>query len=390
MARAAPCCQGIGLPQLAAAFHFRPNGQLPTVVASQARAWLEHRRGTQLLVDLVFWLTQVLIDLNGWTAGHRSDILSLRAAPIQAVFLGYPATTGAAYMDYMITDVTVSPPDLARHYSEALVLVPGCYYTNDHARYHAKEARDFAAAGAPGSPSRDAYVHAQRREAGLPAAATLVANFNQLYKITPDVFDAWMRAVAGETKASFWQPLPLAAPGASAQQGRMRQRARVLGVREEQLVFTNTTNIVEFVRRCGLADLVLDTYPVSAHTVAMDVLWMGTPLLTRPGESFASRVASSVLGALGLSGMLLARSPADYTALAARLLRGPGAHRRRLLLRRTIETRRDSYPLFDRHRQAALLELASRLMFELHAAGLARRHLVLAAPSSLRNRAVPK
>jgi protein O-GlcNAc transferase len=327
---------------------------------------------------------QVLIDLNGWTAGHRSDILHQRAAPIQALYLGYPATTGAPYMDYFISDPTATPPDLAGHFSEKLVLLRTCYYVNDHARYHEKEARAFEAAGAAGSATRRAHSQADRAALGLPRDGTLVANFNQLDTVTPCVFDEWMRAIArGGEDACFWQPMPKDSPSARGASSRMLARARALGVAAHRVVITNNTNIVEFVRRCGLADLVLDTFPINAHTVAMDVLWMGTPLLTRTGEAFSSRVASAILAALGLHGVLCARTLEDFSAIASRLIAGRRGQREREKLRRAIEHRRWSWPLFDRARQVENVETGARLMWEVYEAGLAPHHIVLASQAPL-------
>ena len=282
-------------------------------------------------------------------------------------------------MDYFLSDPTASPPDLAEHFSEKLVLLSACYYVNDHARYHEEEARAFESAGAAGSASRRAHLQANRDALGLPRDGTLVANFNQLYKVTPSVFDTWMGAIAQLEDAYFWQPMPINSPSALGAQRRMLARARSFGLAAHRVVISNNTNIVEFVRRCGLADLVLDTYPISAHTVAMDVLWMGTPLLTRTGEAFSSRVASSILAALGLHGVLCARTMEDFSAIASRLIGSSRGQKERGRLRRAIEHRRWSWPLFDRARQVESLETASRLMWEVYAAGLAPHHIVLAS-----------
>jgi protein O-GlcNAc transferase len=326
---------------------------------------------------------QLIVDLNGWTAGHRGDVLAQRPAPIQALYLGYPATTGAGYIDYFMTDARASPPEFSSHYTEKLVLLPHCYYVNDHARYHAEEARAFEFAGAFGTASRSAHMEDLRASAGLPRAATLVANFNQIYKITPEVMATWMSAVVADEAAVFWQTLPLDSPAARGVGDRLRAAAGRLGLDAQRVLLTNNTNIVEFVRRCGLADLVLDTHPITAHTVAMDVLWMGTPLLTRTGESFSSRVATSVLSALGMHGILAARTSDDMRLIASRLLEGGKAQGRRQRIRRMLEHRRWTWPLFDRQLQVRGLETSFRLMWEIYAAGLAPQHVVVSnSPNS--------
>lgn len=322
---------------------------------------------------------QVLVDLNGWTAGHRGDVLAQRAAPVQALYLGYPGTTGAGFMDYFISDAKASPPELASHYAEKLLLLPDCYYVNDHARYHEEEARASEHAGAAGSAGRRAHTRHARSSAGLPPDATVIANFNQLYKITPDVFASWIRAVAQDEAGVFWQTMPLDSPSAPGAVARLKAAAGKHGLASSRMLLTNNTNIVEFVRRCGLADIVLDTYPITAHTVAMDVLWMGTPLLTRTGESFSSRVATSVLSALGLHGILAARTQDDWRLLAERFLQEPAGRWRRQRIRRVIERRRWTWPLFNRKLQVQGLETAFRLMWEIHAAGIQPRHVVLSA-----------
>ena len=289
-------------------------------------------------------------------------------------------------MDYFISDAKASPPEFAPHYTEKLVLLPDCYYVNDHARYHEEEARAYELAGAAGTAGRRTHTQHVRSSAGLPLEATLVANFNQLYKITPDVFASWIRAIAHDETAVFWQTMPLDSPSAPGAGERLLAAAREQGLAASRMLLTNNTNIVEFVRRCGLADLVLDTHPITAHTVAMDVLWMGTPLLTRTGESFSSRVATSVLSALGLHGILAARTADDWSMLASRLLE-PHAGRRRLQrIRRVIERRRWTWPLFNRQRQVKSLETAFRLMWEVHEAGLQRRHVVLSSLKGARVR----
>ncbi|EKX45372.1 hypothetical protein GUITHDRAFT_163259 [Guillardia theta CCMP2712] len=255
----------------------------------------------------------VLLNLNGWTAGHRSDVLSYKVAPVQATYLGYPGTMGAKYMDFFITDIVATTPEISLSFSEKLVVLPGCYYINDHRRYHFEEAREQETSGPAGSPSREEYVERQRRLLGLPANKTVVSNFNQMYKVNPETFKLWADIVREEETSLFWQILE--GPQGERISRRYELHASAHRIAAEKLFWTYKTEIVEFIRRCGLSDIVLDTFPVNAHTVAMDVLWMGTPLLSRPGMLFASRVASSILSSLGQT-QLIARNEEDFVELS--------------------------------------------------------------------------
>ena len=236
-------------------------------------------------------------------------------------------------------------------------------------------------AGAGGAAAAVKSVTAVSSVGGERRAPVVVANFNQMYKVTPQMLDMWINLLAHHNHTYFWQPLPLAAPASAAIASRLRARAAAGGVSAERVVVTNTSNIIEFVRRCSLADLVLDTSPIGAHTVAMDVLWSGTPLLTYPADSFSSRVASSVLAGLRLDGILCARSVEDARSVGSRLIQaGKAASGLTPLehLRREIEHRRWSEALFSREIQVAHLETAFHLVYEMEQLGLPLHHIIVA------------
>lgn len=261
----------------------------------------------------------ILVDLNGHTGDARTGILARRPAPIQVNFIGYPGTMGAPYIDYLIADgITVPQPQTAFH-SEQILYLPDCYQPNDHSRKPAEAALS-------------------RRSAGLPQTGFVFCCFNNNYKITPEIFDIWMRLLRAVDGSVLWllEDNKLAAAN-------IRREAERRGVSEQRLVFAQRVPQPVHLARHALADLFLDTSPYNAHTTASDSLWMGLPIVTCPGNSFQSRVAASVLTAAGLP-ELIAPSLADYEALALGLARDPQSLSR---IRARLAGNRDSCPLFD-------------------------------------------
>jgi predicted O-linked N-acetylglucosamine transferase (SPINDLY family) len=284
----------------------------------------------------------IAIDLKGHTRDSRPQILALRPAPLQVSFLGYPATTAAPYIDYLIADEEVLPEPQRAHYSEHVVYLPDCYQCNDSRRPIAAH-----------TPSR--------RELGLPERGFVFCCFNNSYKITPEVFACWMQLLREVPDSVLWL-LP-ANPTATRN---LREAARRQHVDPQRLCFCSRLPLPEHLARHRQADLFLDTLPVNAHTTASDALWAGLPVLTCRGESFVARVAASLLRSIGLP-ELITDSLSDYTARALYLARNPDAL---AALRARLAHNRLSSPLFDtprftRHFEAALLTLYSR-----HLAGL--------------------
>ncbi|HEX2649993.1 MAG TPA: tetratricopeptide repeat protein [Burkholderiales bacterium] len=283
---------------------------------------------------------QVLVDLKGHTAEARPEILALRPAPVQAGYVGYPGTSGAGFIDYLIADRYVAPPEHAADYSEKLVWLPHSYQPNDR--------------------RREVGPVPPRAALALPPDAFVFCCFNQPYKIMPDVFAAWMRLLAGHPGSVLWL-LEWNRPAAE----NLRACAAKDGISPGRLVFAPKAPLAEHLGRIQAADLFLDTFPCGAHTTASDALWAGLPVVTRAGETFASRVAGSLLNAVGC-GELITHSPAEYESLAASLARDAA---RLKALRERLRRNRAQSALFDTPRLARHLEAAYDGMWQRHAAG---------------------
>ena len=216
----------------------------------------------------------LLIDLKGHTRDTRLGIFAYRAAPLQATFLGFPGTTGADYIDYLIGDAVVTPLAHAADYSEKIAQMPVCYQPNDRQRRR------------PEAPSRASQ--------GLPEEALVLCGFNQPYKVSPEVFDSWCRLLQALPDAVLWllEWTPQALPN-------LRREAASRGVDPARLVGAPRVHPDVHIARLQLADIFIDTWPCNAHTTASDALWAGVPIVTLIGETFASRVGASLLEAVG-------------------------------------------------------------------------------------------
>jgi len=278
----------------------------------------------------------ILVDLTGYTLGARPQILALRPSPIQANWLGYPGTMGTECVDYLIADPFIVPREQEPFYAEKVVWLPDCYQINDRNR-----------AVSDRVPSRG--------ECGLPDGALVFCCFNQAYKILPETFDRWMRILRGVPGSVLW--LAEANPQAT---GNLRRAAAERGVAAERLVFASRKDLPEYLVQYRLADLALDTFPYTSHTTASDALWMGCPLVTRTGETFASRVAGSILVNAGLR-ELVTESAADCERKVLELATSPG---RLSDIRRRLQASRDTCPLFDTPRLVRNLEAIYEQMFE--------------------------
>lgn len=278
----------------------------------------------------------ILVDLNGYFGRSRPGLFAHRAAPVQVNYLAFPSTLGAPWMDYLVADRHVVPPGEETAYAEQVVRLPDTYQANDSKR-----------AIAPTPPSRE--------EAGLPGTGVVFCCFNNPWKITPEVFAVWMRVLGQVEGSVLWllQDLPAASDN-------LRRAASTHGIDPARLVFAGRVAPADHLARHALADLFLDTAPCNAHTTASDALWAGLPLLTCTGTTFAGRVASSLLHAVGLPelavpnlaayesrAVALARDPAELARLRAHLV-GPGR----------------ASPLFDGERLCRHLERAFQTMAE--------------------------
>lgn len=282
----------------------------------------------------------ILVELKGYTLRARPEIAALRPAPVQVSYLGYPGTLGAEFIDYLVGDRFVTPATDAPRYSEKLVLLPHSYQVNDRRR-----------AIGP-TPSRP--------ELGLPEQGFVFCCFNQAYKILPPVFAVWMRMLAAVPGSVLW----LLESNRWAPQN-LRREAAARGIDPQRLLFSPPVPLESHLARMRAADLFLDTFPYNAHTTASDALWVGVPLLTCTGDTFASRVAGSLLRAVGMD-ELITRSLEDYEALGIRLARDRDALAR---LRAQLAKQREAAPLFDTPRFVRDLESAYQEMWRIHASG---------------------
>ncbi len=284
----------------------------------------------------------VLVDLKGHTQDGRLGILACRPAPVQLHHVGYPGTLGAPFIDYLVADRWVAPPERAGDFTEKLAYLPDCYQPTDATR--AIDPR----------PSR--------RECGLPEDGIVFCSFNQPYKFTPDVFDLWCQLLRETPGSVLW----LMSWVPAAEQN-LRNEAGRRGVEAERILFAPLQPQAAHLGRLQNADIFLDTLPVNAHTTASDALWAGVPVVTRSGESFVSRVAGSLLRTHGFT-ELIASTPEQYVSIARDLALNP--EKLRGLKERLLAARTTS-PLFDSERYTRHLEALYVQMWRRRVAGLA-------------------
>ena len=283
----------------------------------------------------------VAIDLKAHTHGARLGILAHRPAPVQVSYLGFPGTSGADFIDYVVADRFVLPEAHQRFYSEKVVYLPDTYQVNDAER-------------------RIADLPVTRAGAGLPQQGFVFCCFNNNFKITPQVFDIWMRLLGKTPGSVLW----LLDNSSRARQN-LWHEARARGVAPERLIFAPRVALGEHLARHRVADLFLDTLPCNAHTTASDALWAGLPVLTCAGGTFAGRVAGSLLRAVGLP-ELVTEDLTAYEALALELARDA---QRLGALRSTLARNRSTHPLFDTDRFRRHIESAYATMWEISRRG---------------------
>jgi protein O-GlcNAc transferase len=290
----------------------------------------------------------IAVDLGGFTRNSRTGIFALRAAPIQINYLGYAGTMGADYMDYLIADRTVVPEAHHLHYTEKIVYLPNCYLPNDSTRTIADTV--FT-----------------REELGLPPTGFIFCCFNNNYKITPGAFDSWMRVLSRVDKSVLWlsQNNPTAASN-------LRREASRRGVDPERLIFADRmSSLPEHLARHRVADLFLDTRPYNAHATAIDALWAGLPVLTCMGETFAGRVAASLLKSIDLP-ELITTTAEQYEDVAVQLAANP---QRLSEIKRKLAENRLEAPLFDSASFTRHLETAYRMIHERYHSAIPTDHI---------------
>ncbi len=278
----------------------------------------------------------ILVNLNGFFGDARMGVFAQCPAPVQVNYLGFPATLGAPYIDYIIADATVIPESDQIFYDEKVACLPGCYQPNDD------KGREMA-----NTPTR--------AEAGLPDTGMVFCNFNSGYKLTPDTFDSWMR-ILREVEGSVLWLLEIHPPYGD----NLRKEAQARGISPDRLIFAPVLPTDLHLARLPLADLFLDGLPYNAHTTGSDALWAGLPLITQTGKAFPGRVATSLLKAVGLP-ELVTETPEAFETLAIKLARDPAALKN---IRDKLARQKAGSALFDTARYTRNLESAYRTMWQ--------------------------
>jgi len=277
----------------------------------------------------------ILVDMKGYTGGARTDILALRPAPVQVNYLGYPGTMGADFIDYLIADPIIIPASHADAYSEEIIRLPDTYQPTDDKQ---------AISQAP----------IERASTGLPDDAVVFCNFNAPAKIDRRTFGCWMNVLAAVPKSVLW--LMKASPDATKN---LSIAAEAAGIESSRLIYAQSMQKQQHLARLQFADVILDSFIYNAHTTATDALWAGVPVVTLTGDTFASRVATSLLSAVGLS-ELATQSPSDYVSLAVEL----GTNPRRLGSLKSKLRNKFEEPLFSTAKYVKNLDDAYKEMFD--------------------------
>ena len=289
----------------------------------------------------------IAIDLKGYTTHCRTGIFSHRAAPIQVNYLGYPASMGANYIDYIIADHIIIPQENQPFFTEKIVYLPNSYQVNDSKRKVSERILT-------------------RTELALPENGFVYCCFNNNLKITPQIFDSWARILKAVPGSVLW----LLEDNVLAKANLIKE-AQSRGLSEERLIFAGRLDLPEHLARHRVADLFIDTVPCNAHTTASDALWVGLPVLTILGETFAGRVAASLLSAIDMP-ELIAKSLNEYEALAIDLAKNPEKLK---VLKEKLQQNRLTSPLFNTQLSTDQIESAYIKMYERYQAGLPPEHL---------------
>jgi predicted O-linked N-acetylglucosamine transferase (SPINDLY family) len=294
----------------------------------------------------------IAVDLGGFTEGCRTNIFAMRAAPLQVSYIGYLGTMAAPYMDYLIADPTIIPFDHREHYSEKIIYLPS-YQANDADRVIAD--RQFT-----------------RAELGLPAGGFVFCCFNSNFKVTPAIFESWMRILARVPGSVLLLYVENQAAAAN-----LRREATRRGIDSGRIIFAARLPGPQYLARYRAADLFLDTLPCNAGTTASDALWAGLPVLTRIGEGFAGRVAASLLHSIGLP-ELITSTQEEYEALAVDLASNPALF---ATLKERLAANRHATRLFDTRRFTRDLEAAYSRIHERWLNHLPPDHIVISDTS---------
>lgn len=255
--------------------------------------------------------------MNGYTKGAKNEIFALRPAPIQVLWLGYPNTSGATFIDYLITDKVCSPPELQHYYTEKLAYMNRTVFIGDHKQMYSDLNLKSILHMNNGnndtnkSCSNELVSNNITREMyKLPNDVIVYCNFSQLYKIDPDTLRMWANILEKVPNSVLWL-LQFPSDG----EHNLRKSAESLNVDQSRIIFSQTEHKEKHMLRIQLADIFLDTPLCNGHTTCLDALWAGTPIITLPGKTFASRVAASQLTTLGCT-ETIAQNKEDYVKKA--------------------------------------------------------------------------
>lgn len=311
---------------------------------------LSQKTDAQAVEILRSYDLDVLMDITGFTEGCRPAILKARVAPIQVNYYGYAGTMGADFIDYIVGDRYLMPPGSENLYQEKIIYMPECHQPNDDQRDISPLAMD-------------------RADHGLPATGFVYCSFNKPYKISPKVFESWMRILKAVDGSVLW----LQSTDTIVIEN-LRRSAKRLGVEPTRLIFAGRTpTTADHLARYRLADLFLDTFPYTAHTTANDALWAGLPVLGLSGQTFAARVSESLLNTLGLSALVMHSLP-EFEAKAIELGRNP---EQMIQYRDQLEQGKIDSALYKPAQLAAWLEQGLRLAYDRFEQGLAPEHIVI-------------
>jgi len=291
----------------------------------------------------------IAIDLSGYTTNGRWGILACRPAPIQVSYLGYPGSMGASFIDYVIADSTLIPKENHQFFSEKIVCMPHCYQVSDNSRMPPQ-------------------VNVNRTTLGLPEAGFVFCCLNTNYKITPREFDIWMRLLNKIEGSVLWL-----ARSNQWSEVNLKKEAQARGLDATRLIFTERCEYSEYLARLTKADLFLDTFNFNAGAIANDALWCGLPIVTKQGQSYAARMASSLLNAVDLP-ELITTNENDYEKVALDLATSP---KKLKSIKAKLKINRENTPLFDTERFTRNIETAYKQMYAKYFAGEKLEHLFI-------------
>ena len=291
----------------------------------------------------------IAIDLKGYTQNSRSELFAFKLSPVQISYLGYPGTSGCKYFDYLIADKVLIPNNLRKYYTEKIIFLPNTYQPNDNNR-------------------KISQITTSRFDFNLPSKGMVFCSFNNNYKITTSEFEIWMRILNKINNSVLW----LLKSNKWVEKN-LKTEAKKRKINENRIIFAEKISPEKHLERHKHADLFLDTFNCNAHTTASDALWTGLPVVTKIGNQFAARVASSLLSSVGLT-ELITKNDHEYESLIINL--GQNVAKLDQIKKKLINNSK-SYPLFDTELYTYNFEKALKLVYECNKNNLKTKDLVM-------------